>query len=76
MEKPETSQRIARRSRDSLIKAMAYAVETMCSQPLMETQGAITDCMRQDDRIWEHLSEQTIHILGEGLGIYPPDTTD
>lgn len=58
--------------RAKLISAMAYAVESLCSQALCDTAGAIRALLACDDRIWDELGDDTIEILDEGLGITRP----
>lgn len=60
--------------RRKLVFALAYCVESLAQQPLIDTGGAIRAALDSDDRIWDHLSEQTIEILDAGLGIKRPKT--
>lgn len=61
-----------RKSRSEMISAMAYAVESLSAQALVDCGGAIKALLACDDRIWEELDEATIEILDEGLGITRP----
>lgn len=51
-----------RKSRKDLISAMAYAVESLSTQALCDTQGAIKKLLECDDRIWSELDDGTIEI--------------
>jgi hypothetical protein len=61
-----------RKPRKKLVHALAYCIEALASQSLMESSGAIRSAIEVDDRIWDHLDDRTIKILGEGLGIISP----
>lgn len=66
------SSREVRKPRRELISAMAYAVESLSTQALADTGGAIRALLACDKAIWDHLDESTIEILDEGLGIKRP----
>lgn len=56
-------------TRIQLIKALAYCVESLAAQSLMESSGAINAAMRTDEKIWDYLDARTVRILDDGLGI-------
>lgn len=58
-----------RKDRSKLISAMSYAVDVLAVQALMDAQLAIKELLNCDDRVWDELSDSTIRILDEGLGI-------
>lgn len=59
--------------RAKLISAMAYAVESLCTQSLTDCGGAIRQLIACGGKqIWNELDEHTIKILDEGLGIKRP----
>lgn len=58
--------------RKDLISAMAYAVDTLVTQALADTKVTICTLLECDDRIWDELSDSTVEILEEGLGITRP----
>lgn len=61
-----------KQSRQKLIEALAYCVEVLAHQALMEGPGAINSAMKTDERIWDHLDNRTIDILTNGLGFKRP----
>lgn len=62
-----------RQSRSKLIEALADCIDMLCQFALMETSGPILRSLQCDDRIWFHLSEDSIQILDEALGMKEPE---
>lgn len=58
--------------RSKLVSALAYCVDILCTQSLLEGSGAIRAALETDNRIWNHFEQATKTTLGEGLGHYPP----
>lgn len=58
-------------SKPSKLEALAYCIEALCSQSLMEGAGAIRSAIEADPRVWNHLDQRTKDILADGLGLTP-----
>lgn len=67
-----STETVKRKPRKALVQALAYCVETLCNQALMETSGAIREALDADPKVWDELNEATIDILTAGLGYTRP----
>lgn len=56
-----------RRPRQELLMALARCIETLCAFALIDTMGAISTALEQDDRVWDYLSYETMELL-ESIG--------
>ena len=61
------------RPRKDLIRALAYCVEALAAQPLMEGAGPIRAALDADSRVWDHIDQRTADVLTNGLGHTPPN---
>lgn len=52
---------------------MAYAVDVLCTFPLMESMSAIREIMNADPFIWELVSPETRQVLIIALGYTDPN---
>jgi hypothetical protein len=62
--------------RSSLIKALADCVSSLSQMALIDASYSINQAMRQDERIWDYLDDETVNRLGYGLGIYPDEKAE
>ena len=58
-----------RQSREKCVIAMARCVDALVNTPLLDASGPIRAALEADDRVWDHLQEETKDLLLRALGI-------